>query len=338
MKKTEQELQNYPFAVFAGGCFWCTEADFKKMNGVIEVVSGYSGGHLENPSYEDVVSETSGHREAVKVFYDPNKINFEKLVQHFLSHIDPTDSFGQFYDRGESYTPAIFYLNDEQKTMAEKTINQLNEAKIFDKPVAVKILPYSNFYVAENYHQNYSENNTVRYCAYRNASGRDDFIKSVWGNKTWVDNVSTEKYIRPSDDEIKNKLTRLQYEVTQDEKTEKPFDNEYWNNHEDGIYVDVVSGEPLFSSVDKYDSGTGWPSFTKTIDDKFITYKTDKLLWYERTEVRSKNADSHLGHVFDDGPKDKSGKRYCMNSAALRFVPKDKMEYEGYGEYLRLFN
>ena len=230
-------------------------------------------------------------------------------------------------------------MDEEQKRIAEEAIKELDDSKIFDKPVAVKVLPYSNFYEAEDYHQDYSENNTVRYCAYRNASGRDDFIKQAWGDAKWIDGVNKNsgKYSKPSDREIKSMLTDLQYKVTQQDATEKPFDNEYWDTKDEGIYVDIVTGEPLFSSLDKYDSGTGWPSFTKPIDKSYLNYKTDKILFYERTEVESKIGGSHLGHVFDDGPQDKGGKRYCLNSASLRFVPKDKLEQEGYGQYLGLF-
>ena len=339
MKLSTQELSTYPSAVFAGGCFWCTESDFQKLDGVKEVVSGYSGGAVENPTYEEVSAEKTGHRESVRVYFDPQKVSYQDLVRRLLTHINPTDAEGQFYDRGESYTSAIFYMDEEQKRIAEEAIKELDDSKIFDKPVAVKVLPYSNFYEAEDYHQDYSENNTVRYCAYRNASGRDDFIKQAWGDAKWIDGVNKNsgKYSKPSDGEIKSMLTDLQYKVTQQDATEKPFDNEYWDTKDEGIYVDIVTGEPLFSSLDKYDSGTGWPSFTKPIDKSYLNYKTDKILFYERTEVESKIGGSHLGHVFDDGPQDKGGKRYCLNSASLRFVPKDKLEQEGYGQYLGLF-
>ena len=143
-------------------------------------------------------------------------------------------------------------------------------------------------------------------------------------------------FVKPSDSDLKKKLSPLQYEVTQHEATETPFRNTYWDNHEAGIYVDVVSGEPLFSSVDKYDSGTGWPSFTKPLEPANIHTKTDRMLGYERTEVRSAHADSHLGHLFDDGPRP-AGLRYCMNSASMRFIPADRLEAEGYGQYAYLF-
>ena len=341
MIHSQDELNKYPFAIFAGGCFWCTEADFQKMDGVLEVISGYTGGKLENPTYSDVTSETSGHREGVKVYYDPSKVSYEQLVRNFLKHIDPTDAFGQFYDRGESYETVIFYLNDTEKLTAQKNLDELDNAKIFEKPVAVKLIAFSNFYNAEEYHQNFAENNTTRYCAYRNASGKDTFLDKYWKNRDWVDSnsnsgskSSTNVYTKPSQEEIKAKLTPLQYDVTQNEATGRAYHNEYWDKKDAGIYVDIVSGEPLFSSTDKFDSGTGWPSFTKVLDPTYIVEKKDNRLFFSRTEVKSKIADSHLGHVFNDGPKDKGGLRYCMNSASLKFIPKAQMEAMGYGDYL----
>ncbi len=337
-------LENVRTAVFAGGCFWCTESDMQKAPGVQEVLSGYSGGSVENPSYEAVSSETTGHREAVKVYYDPSQTTYTALVRYFLMHIDPTDGGGQFYDRGESYTSAIFYASEEEKKIAEKSIVELETARIFDTPIRVAVLPLKNFFTAEEYHQDYAERATLKYCAYRNASGRDAFIEEHWKEKKWPDPVSTTStpsvsaqtsYSKPPEAELKKNLTPLQYDVTQKDATEPAFKNEYWDNHEPGIYVDVVSGEPLFSSKDKYDSGTGWPSFTKPLSEEHVHYVTDKLLWVERTEVESAGAGSHLGHVFDDGPQDKGGKRYCMNSAALKFIPKKDMEKLGYGAYVQ---
>lgn len=150
--------------------------------------------------------------------------------------------------------------------------------------------------------------------------------------------AKTNEYKKPSDAELKKTLTPMQYQCTQQAATEKPFDNLYWNNKKDGIYVDIVSGEPLFSSTDKYDSGTGWPSFTKAIEEDVVTKHADNELPYERTELRSKGAKSHLGHLFDDGPKDKGGKRFCINSAALKFIPLEELEAKGYGRFLPLFH
>ena len=345
MKKTKEELSEFKKAYFAGGCFWCTESDLQKAHGVVEVVSGYAGGTLVNPKYSDVTSETSGHRESVEVYYDDKVTSYEDLVHYHLMHIDPTDGGGQFYDRGESYEPVIFYQNEDEKKIVDNAIQELNEVKIFDKSSAVKVLPYKNFYTAEEYHQNYAEENTLKYCAYRESSGRDAFLEKYFGNKSWGELIGNKKdrgikndfsnYRKPSDGELKSKLSEIQYEVTQHEGTEKPFANEFADNHEAGIYVDILSGEPLYSSSDKYDSGTGWPSFVKPIDSKYIVEKVDKKLFSTRTEIRSKYGDNHLGHVFSDGPKERGGKRYCMNSAALKFIKLADMEKEGYGEYIK---
>lgn len=354
MKKTKEELAQYKRAYFAGGCFWCTESDLQKAPGVVEVVSGYAGGSVVNPTYSDVTSETSGHREAVEVYYDGEKTTYTTLVRYHLMHIDPTDAEGQFYDRGESYQAVIFYTSDEERLIAEEAFRELNEAKIFNKPVAVKVLPYKNFYTAEEYHQNYAEENTIKYCAYRESSGRDAFLKKYFGTKSWAELIGKETvtheskstpqnldfsgFVKPIDSELREKLTESQYDVTQKEGTEKPFQNTYNDNHEAGIYVDIVSGEPLYSSDDKYDSGTGWPSFVKPIDSKYIVEKIDKGFFGDRTEIRSRYGDSHLGHVFSDGPAERGGMRYCMNSAALRFVPRADMEKEGYGDFLSQVN
>ncbi|MGB4942781.1 MAG: peptide-methionine (R)-S-oxide reductase MsrB [Candidatus Moraniibacteriota bacterium] len=348
MKKTPAELAQYERAYFAGGCFWCTESDLQKAEGVIEVVSGYAGGTVVNPTYSDVTSEKSGHREAVEIYYDGKRTTYENLVHYYLMHIDPTDDGGQFYDRGESYQAVIFYGSEEERLVAEQALRELDEAKIFDKPVAVRVLPYKNFYTAEEYHQNYAEENTIKYCAYRESSGRDTFLKKYFGMKTWEElvgkrvvmgqndtqNADFSKFMKPNDAELRSRLTDIQYEVTQEEGTEKPFQNAYDSNHAAGIYVDILSGEPLYSSADKFDSGTGWPSFVKPIDTRSIVEKPDTGFFSTRTEIRSRYGDNHLGHVFTDGPAERGGLRYCMNSAALRFIPKEEMEQAGYGQYL----
>jgi peptide methionine sulfoxide reductase msrA/msrB len=324
-------------ATFAGGCFWCMEPPFEKLGGVTEVVAGYTGGYKGNPTYEEVSSGTTGHVEAIQITYDPSKISYSELLQVFWRQIDPTDPDGQFVDRGKQYRTVIFYHNDEQRRLAEGSKEEIERSGRFEKPIVTEIVKVGEFYRAEEYHQDFYKKNPIRYKYYRYRSGRDQFLKRVWGNDMQVkSNTIDERYKRPSQEELRKRLTPLQYKVTQEGYTERPFQNEYWDNRRDGIYVDVVSGEPLFSSLDKFDSGTGWPSFTKPIRPENIVEKEDRGLLTVRKEVRSKHGDSHLGHVFDDGPPP-TGLRYCINSASLRFIPEEELEKEGYGEYKKLF-
>ncbi len=310
-------------ATFAGGCFWCMVKPFDEQDGIEEVVSGYTGGHKENPTYKEVCSETTGHYEAVQITFNPEIFPYEKLLDVFWSQIDPTDAGGQFHDRGDSYRTAIFYHSDEQRKIAEKSKQDLNQSGRFKDPIVTEILPAKPFYTAEEYHQDYYKKNPFRYKMYQAGSGRAAFIKEHWKKE--------------KSEDLKKKLTPMQYEVTQNNGTEPPFKNEFWNHTEEGIYVDIVSGEPLFSSLDKYDAGCGWPSFTKPINKEQVKEEMDVSHRMVRTEVRSKEGDSHLGHVFEDGPVDKGGLRYCINSAALRFIPVSQLETEGYGEYKKLF-
>ncbi len=420
------DTKNLKKAYFAGGCFWCMEGIFEAQPWVKEAISGYAEWTLEDATYEKVSAWNTAHREAIEVIYDPTKISYQTLVDLYYTQIDPTQIDGQFADRGFRYTTAIYYQDDIEKQLIDQAKKTLESKKKYDLPIVVKTVPFTTFFPAEEYHQDYYKKSSFRYNLYKKGSWREDFVEkngkegstlSEWNSQyreyndtiigtltgsrillffhaDWCPtcqnfekqilkatlpedvvilkvNYDTETELKQKysilsqstfvqidslgnmykrwlgkseltdiltdmitpQDVLSKKLTPLQFQVTQMWWTEKPFDNAYWDNHEAGIYVDIVDGTPLFSSLDKFDSGTGWPSFSRPIDTAMIDSKVDTSLFTERTEIISKNANSHLGHIFDDGPRDQWGKRYCINSAALRFIPVVDLEKEWYGKY-----
>lgn len=303
----------------AGGCFWGVEAYMARIYGVYDVTSGYANGNTENPTYEEVCFGNTGHAETVNVLYDPKKTDLETILTYFLKIIDPTLLNRQGNDRGKQYRTGIYYKEESDQAIIQKLL--LLEQEKYDDPIVTEVELLDNFYLAEDYHQDYLEKNPDGYCHISFDSLEEQDIP-ILVDPSW--------YPKPSDEELKTKLTDIQYKVTQENDTEASFSNQYFDNFEPGIYVDVVTGEPLFSSTDKYESGCGWPSFTKPIIPEVVLYYKDTSYNMVRTEVRSRSGDSHLGHVFEDGPKEQGGLRYCINSASIRFIPLEEMAEEGY--------
>ena len=310
---------------FAGGCFWGVEEYFSRIPGVRDAVSGYANGVSANPTYRAVSSGTTGYAETVRILYDPGRVTLQTLARQYFRIIDPTSLNRQGNDRGSQYRTGMYYTDPADKEALERELGLVR--KTSGKPVVVELLPLRNFYQAEEVHQDYLKKHPGGYCHVQFSSLEklpDDGLPPV---------IDPSKYMKPADPELKRTLSGIEYAVTQKAATERAFTGRYWNSSEKGIYVDVVTGEPLFSSSDKFDSGCGWPSFTKPIEAEVLRERTDDSLWVVRTEVRSRAGDSHLGHVFPDGPKDRGGLRYCINSAALRFIPYEEMERAGYGAF-----
>src|SRR6056297_4108 len=365
MSKYAPDQPGLAVATFAGGCFWCVEAGYeKRVSGVVEAVSGYAGGEEANPSYKQVASGQTGHTEAVQVYYDPEKMTYEGLLAGLWRMMDPTDNQGQFVDRGQQYRPAIFYHNAEQKRLAEQAVAELEASGVYEKPVVIEIVPLENFFPAEEYHQDYYDKNPVRYNFYTFNSGRYQFIEKVYGEDYELDytrfqenatvdgsddlvsngasmnsqsqvseGFDSEAFEKPDQQTLKQRLTDMQYEVTQEDATEPAYNNKYWDNKKPGLYVDIVSGEPLFSSRDEYKSNTGWPSFTRPITPDAVVERADNSFFMTRKGIRRTPAGSHLGLDLHGGPG-ATGLRYCMNSAAMDFIPLEDMEEAGYAKWI----
>jgi peptide methionine sulfoxide reductase msrA/msrB len=310
----------------AGGCFWGTEKYLSSIRGVLSTQAGYANGETKNPTYEDVCHHDTGHAETVRIVYNPIILQLEFLLELYYESIDPVSVNRQGGDSGTQYRTGIYYVNDEDRQVVERSVAQLQ--KRYNKPIAIEVEPLRNFSPAEEYHQKYLDKHPGGYCHISRAKF-EKVAKSI---------VNPAAYKAPDTGELRKNLTATQYEVTQNSATEPPFQNKFWNTFKPGIYVDVTTGEPLFASSDKFESGCGWPSFSKPIDPGVIREKQDTSHGMRRTEVRSRSGNAHLGHVFNDGPKESGGLRYCINSASLRFIPKEEMEQEGYGYLLGMID
>lgn len=318
------ENNRYSEIYLAGGCFWGTEKYISAIRGVVATDVGYANGNTLNPSYEEVCYHNTGHAETVHVVYDSHIVSLDFLLKLFYECIDPTTVDRQGGDKGHQYRTGIYYNNEEDKLIILNSIENLQ--KNYKKPIMIEVKPINNYTIAEKHHQKYLDKNPNGYC----------HIGNVIFEKAKQSIIDSSKYYVLDKEKLKNSLNKMQYDVTQKNGTEPPFENEYWDFFEKGIYVDITSGEPLFVSSDKFESGCGWPSFSKPIDKNVTKEKVDSSHGMIRTEVRSSAGDAHLGHVFEDGIKALGGKRYCINSAALKFISESEMEEKGY-EYLLPF-
>ena len=319
----------------AGGCFWGVEKYMASVRGVSEAESGYANGTTESPTYREVVTGRTGHAETVRVEYDPTVAPLPFLLELFYEAIDPTSLNRQGNDRGTQYRSGIYYTDPADLPLIEASLDALQ--KRYDKPVVIEVAPLTDYTPAEEYHQDYLDKNPGGYC-HINLELFEKAAQAVPDPSHFPEDsgLAADSYQLPDDATLRDRLTAMQYDVTQRSATEPPFKNEYWDTDEPGIYVDNTTGEPLFASGAKFDSGCGWPSFTRPIDPEVVQELLDASHGMRRTEVRSRAGDAHLGHVFTDGPKEAGGLRYCINSAALRFIPRAQMKAEGYGHLIEL--
>lgn len=304
----------------AGGCFWGLEEYFSQIAGVVETSVGYANGQVETTNYQ--LLKQTDHAETVQIAYDEKTVGLRAILLYYFRVIDPFSVNQQGPDKGRQYRTGIYYTDETDLTIIEEVMAE-QVAFFGGRPLAVEVEPLAHYIPAEEYHQDYLKKNPQGYC-------------HIDVGQAAIPLIDAATYEKPEPAVLKETLTDLQYRVTQEAATERPFENEFWNSDQAGIYVDITTGEPLFLSTDKFDSGCGWPSFTKPISKEVANYYQDLSHGMNRIEVRSRAGRAHLGHVFDDGPRDKGGLRYCINSAALRFIPKEEMEEAGYGLFLDL--
>ncbi len=317
----------------AGGCFWGVEAYFERIDGVLDAVSGYANGRTENPSYEDVVYRNTGHAETVKVVYNPDKLSLDNILQYYFRIIDPTSLNKQGNDRGVQYRTGVYTTDAAEQEVVADALAQLQQR--YQRPLVVENTALEHFYEAEQYHQDYLMKNPNGYCHVDLSKADEPLSRKPEQAEKSQPGFDASRFEKPDSKTLQQRLSREEYQVTQNSGTERAFSHRYDELFEPGLYVDIVSGEPLFSSSDKYQSGCGWPSFVQPINASAVTEHTDTSYNMRRIEVRSQLADSHLGHVFPDGPRDRGGLRYCINGASLKFIPKAQMQEQGYGQWLK---